>query len=461
MPIEVQIEKTHGKNLPAARDAAPVPRVRDRADRAAEGATSSASACSATGTIRTRRWPSATRPTRSARSARCSSKGYLYRGLKPVNWCFDCSSALAEAEVEYEDRVDTADRRRLPARRSGERAKLAHGVRPRRRCPKGRSYAVIWTTTPWTIPANQALNVHPEFDYALVETPRGHADPRAGPGRGAASTRFGLEGHVIATATGRRARAHRVPPSVLRPRVAGVPRRLRDARAGTGIVHSVARVRRRGLPVVPPLRHDGRRHPQARCRATAATPTSLPFFGGLKIWEANPKIVDKLREVGALLHAEKYTHSYMHCWRHKTPIIYRATTQWFAGMDDVPGYRRHQARGAAARDRAARHRGDAVLSGVGQGAPVRHDRQPARLDAVAPAPVGRAAAVLRRPRDRRAASRHAGAARARRDARSRRAASRRGSRRRYEDFGVDPSASTASSPTRSTCGSTRARRTRR
>jgi hypothetical protein len=65
---------------------------------------------------------------------------------------------------------------------------------------------------------------------------------------------------------------------------------------------------------------------------------SLPFFGGEKIWEANPQIVDKLREVGALLHAEKITHSYMHCWRHKTPIIYRATTQWFAGMDDVPGW---------------------------------------------------------------------------------------------------------------------------
>ena len=71
---------------------------------------------------------------------------------------------------------------------------------------------------------------------------------------------------------------------------------------------------------------------------------SLPLFGGLKIWKANPQIVDKLREAGALLHAEKFTHSYMHCWRHKTPIIYRATTQWFAGMDEVPGCRGAQAR---------------------------------------------------------------------------------------------------------------------
>ena len=124
----------------------------------------------------------------------------------------------------------------------------------------------------------------------------------------------------------------------------------------------------------------------------------------MKIWDANPQIVDKLREVGALLHAEKFTHSYMHCWRHKTPIIYRATTQWFAGMDDVPGYRGVKPAADAARHRAARHRGDAVLSGVGQGAAARHDRQPARLDAVAPAAMGRADAVLRRQGDRRAAS---------------------------------------------------------
>jgi isoleucyl-tRNA synthetase len=75
----------------------------------------------------------------------------------------------------------------------------------------------------------------------------------------------------------------------------------------------------------------------------------------MKIWDANPKIVDKIREVGALFHAERFQHSYMHCWRHKTPIIYRATTQWFAGMDDVPGWR-GQAEGDAAHDRVARDR---------------------------------------------------------------------------------------------------------
>ena len=188
---------------------------------------------------------------------------------------------------------------------------------------------------------------------------------------------------------------------------------------------------------------------------------SLPFFGGLKIWEANPQIVDKLREVGALLHAEKFTHSYMHCWRHKTPIIYRATTQWFAGMDDVPGLARRQARRDAARNGAARHRGDAVLSGVGQGAAARHDRQPSRLDAVAPAAVGRAAAVLRRQGDRRAAS-----ATRWRCSSSRAAKVEQGGIEAW--FDVDARGlrrrrrrTTASSPTRSTSGSIPARRTRR
>ena len=206
---------------------------------------------------------------------------------------------------------------------------------------------------------------------------------------------------------------------------------------GTGIVHSspaygvddFESCRRYGMAdddILNPVQGDGR------------YAASLPLFGGLKIWDANPKIVDKLREAGALLHAEKFTHSYMHCWRHKTPIIYRATTQWFAGMDDVPGYRRRK---PAETLRATALRGieaTAVLSGVGQGAPVRHDRQPPRLDAVAPAAMGRAAAVLRRQGNRRAASGHAGAARARRARRSSAAASRPGSTPTHEDFGVDP-----------------------
>ena len=124
---------------------------------------------------------------------------------------------------------------------------------------------------------------------------------------------------------------------------------------GTGVVHSspaygvedFQSCRRYGMKddeILNPVGGDGR------------FAGSLPFFGGEKIWEANPQIVDKLRERGALLSSEKFTHSYMHCWRHRTPVIYRATTQWFAGMDDVPGWNGTQARGHAARDGTRRHR---------------------------------------------------------------------------------------------------------
>ena len=228
---------------------------------------------------------------------------------------------------------------------------------------------------------------------------------------------------------------------------------------GTGLVHSspaygvedFQSCRRYGMKdddMLNPVQGDGR---YAR---------ALPFFGGLSIWKANPLIVDKLREVGALLHTEKFTHSYMHCWRHKTPIIYRATTQWFAGMDDVPGYNgkkpAESLRETALRGIEATH----VLPRVGQGAAARHDRAPARLDAVAAAAVGRAAAVLRRPRDRSAASGHDGTARTCRI---------EGGARRHRvvvrSHGTKTSASTtrstASSPTRSTCGSTRAPRSKR
>jgi isoleucyl-tRNA synthetase len=262
-------------------------------------------------------------------------RGYLYRGLKPVNWCFDCQSALAEAEVEYEDRVDIAIDIRFGIDPS-DRARLgeAFGLAA---LPEGPVGAVIWTTTPWTIPSNQALNVHPDFTYALVATPQGHL-VLAQDLVGSCLARYGLAGDVVATTTGaalenirfRHPFYDRASPVYLGDFV--------TLEQGTGIVHSspaygiddFQSCRSYGMAddaMLNPVEGDGR------------FAASLEFFGGEKIWDANPKIVAKLREAGALLHAEKFTHSYMHCWRHKTPIIYRATTQWFAGMDDVPGFR--------------------------------------------------------------------------------------------------------------------------
>ncbi|HEX6795163.1 MAG TPA: isoleucine--tRNA ligase [Casimicrobiaceae bacterium] len=266
-------------------------------------------------------------------------KGYLYRGLKPVNWCFDCHSALAEAEVEYEDRVDPAIDVGFALDDPEERAKLARAF-GLATAPEGPIYAVIWTTTPWTIPANQALNVNPDVEYALVRTPRGHL-VLAKELVASCLARFGIEGDAIAGTRGAALEglAFRHP---FYDRES--PMHLGDfvtLEQGTGIVHSspaygvddFLSARRYGMhddAILNPVQGDGR------------YAASLPFFGGLSIWDANPRIVDKLRDVHALFHSEKFRHSYMHCWRHKTPIIYRATTQWFAGMDGVPGFRGHQ-----------------------------------------------------------------------------------------------------------------------
>jgi isoleucyl-tRNA synthetase len=334
MPIEVQIEKTHGKHLSAAETqrlarayaTAQIDNQREQFKRL--------------GVLGDWERPYTTMAFKNEADeirtlGKVLAKGYVYRGLKPVNWCFDCQSALAEAEVEYEDVVDRAIdvAFRLD---EAERPKLAaaFGVAPRL---EGDIFAAIWTTTPWTIPANQALNVHPEIEYALVRS----GDAYFVVARelvDACLARWKRDGEVVATAPGAAleliAFQHpfydRASPVYLGDYV--------TLDAGTGIVHSSPAYgvddfhscRRYGMKddeMLNPVQGDGK------------YASDLPLFGGLSIWEANPRIVDKLREAGALLHDEKYTHSYMHCWRHKTRVIYRATTQWFAGMDDVPGFR--------------------------------------------------------------------------------------------------------------------------
>jgi isoleucyl-tRNA synthetase len=333
MPIEVQIEKTYGKNLSAAET------QRLARAYATEQIDNQREQFKRLGVLGDWDHPYTTMAFKNEADeirtlGKVLEKGYLYRGLKPVNWCFDCQSALAEAEVEYEDRVDPAIDAGFPLD-PAERAKLAaaFGLAS---LPDGEVYAVIWTTTPWTIPANQALNVHPDLVYALVTTPRGHL-VLAQDLVQACLKRYGLEGRVVATAPGaalekiafRHPFYDRASPVYLAEYV--------TLEQGTGIVHTSPaygvddfqtwhRYGGTDEEILNPVQADGR------------YAESLPFFGGLSIWKANPLIVDKLREVGVLFHHEKFTHSYMHCWRHKTPIIYRATTQWFVGMDDVPGY---------------------------------------------------------------------------------------------------------------------------
>ena len=256
-------------------------------------------------------------------------RGYVYRGLKPVNWCFDCGSALAEAEVEYQDKKSPAIDVGFPLAES-ERGKLARAFKLAK-LPDKPVYAVIWTTTPWTIPANQALNVHPDFEYALVETSRGIL-LLAEELRAAVLYRCGLEGRVLGTARGatlehmrfRHPFYDRDAPVYLAEYV--------GLDTGTGIVHCAPAYgmddfesgRRYGIKtddIIAPVQGNGR------------FAGSLPFFGGLNVWKANAAIIDKIREQGNLFAESEITHSYMHCWRHKTPLIYRATSQWFVGMD--------------------------------------------------------------------------------------------------------------------------------
>ena len=216
---------------PGRGDAAARARLRDRADRAAEGATSSASACSATGIIRTRRWPSGTRPTRSARSASILEKGYLYRGLKPVNWCFDCGSALAEAEVEYEDRAGHRDRRRVPDRRCRSRASSPRRsalARAAGRPGRGRDLdddAVDDPGEPGAQRHTRTSRTRSSRRRAATSSSRRTWWRRA-------SRAYKLEGKVVATAKGAALERIALPASVLRPRVARLSRRVRDARAG-------------------------------------------------------------------------------------------------------------------------------------------------------------------------------------------------------------------------------------
>jgi isoleucyl-tRNA synthetase len=335
MPIEVQIEKTYGKHLSIA-DTQRLCRAY-----ATEQIALQKSDFQRLGVLGDWDHHYATMGYRNEADeirtlGRLLEKGYLYRGLKPVNWCFDCHSALAEAEVEYEDRQDIAIDVAFPLTDPAEGLKLAHAF-GLDAAPDGPMAAVIWTTTPWTIPANQALNVHPDVEYALVATRRGHLVLAADLVERCLE-RYGLDGKSIGTAKGVKLERLRFRHPFYDRAAPVYLGNFVTLEQGTGIVHSSPAYgiddfnacRRYGMAddeILNPVQGDGR------------YAVDLPFFGGMKIWDANPKVVDKLSEVGALLHAEPWQHSYMHCWRHKTPIIYRATTQWFAGMDDVPGWR--------------------------------------------------------------------------------------------------------------------------
>ncbi|MGJ9418230.1 isoleucine--tRNA ligase [Massilia sp. CMS3.1] len=339
MPIEIQIEKLYGKNLPTAEV---LQKARayalEQIDRQRAGFIRLGVLGEWENPYMTMAYGNEADELRALGTL--LDKGYVYRGLKPVNWCFDCGSALAEAEVEYQDKRDPAIDVGFPFAEE-EKLAAAFGVQT---LPTMNGFIVIWTTTPWTIPSNQALNVNPEVTYALVQAER-DGQPLllilAQDLVESCLARYKLEGKIIATTTGDKLEGmrfkhpmHAADPFYDR----SSPVYLADyvtTESGTGVVHSAPAYgledfiscKAHGMQdddILKPVMGDGR------------FASSLPLFGGLTIWEASKPICAALTAAGALFELKMFDHSYMHCWRHKTPIVYRATSQWFAGMDLTP-----------------------------------------------------------------------------------------------------------------------------
>ncbi len=263
--------------------------------------------------------------------AKIIANGHLQRGSKPVHWCIDCGSALAEAEVEYEDRESLAIDVRFPV--ANPEALLARLHHVDGHDGKGACSVVIWTTTPWTLPANRAVAVNPGFEYVLaqVETDRGRERLLvAEPLLQESLARWRVENYqIIAYGPGtdleglalRHPFYDREVPIILGGHV--------TTEAGTGAVHTApahgqedyAVGSRYGLPVDNPVGPDG--------KFLADT----PLFAGLHVFAANERVIDTLKAHGMLLRVARIKHSYPHCWRHKTPVIFRATPQWFISME--------------------------------------------------------------------------------------------------------------------------------
>ena len=260
------------------------------------------------------------------------ANGHLYRGLKPVHWCLDCRSALAEAEVEYEDRTSTAidvafrvvDKADFLRRSGVAAAKL--GAAP--------VSVVIWTTTPWTLPANEAVTVRADLEYACVLVTRAGKSEALVIADGllpACLGRYGLEGKLLGRCAGAKLEGLQLEHPWLAKQVPVILGDHVTLAAGTGAVHTApahgqedfAVGKTYGLPLVNPVGPDGRFAP------------GTELVAGLKVDAAGPVIIAQLEERKRLLHQEPHPHSYPHCWRHKTPVIFRATSQWFISMDST------------------------------------------------------------------------------------------------------------------------------
>tara|TARA_R110002110_G_scaffold415765_2_gene655158 strand:- start:3649 stop:6453 length:2805 start_codon:yes stop_codon:yes gene_type:complete len=254
--------------------------------------------------------------------SRIIDNGHLHKGFKPVHWCTDCGSALAEAEVEYQDKQSPAiDVAFVAVDAAAINAACGASY-------DGEIAIPIWTTTPWTLPANMAVSLHPELDYVLI----------AGDGRAlllaaelaqSSAQRYGLPSvEILGRCKGADVEGLLLQHCFYDRQVPVILGEHVTTEAGTGAVHTAPAhgqddfivARQYGLDVYNPVGSNGVYLPDTE------------LFAGQHVFKANENVIDLLRERGVLLHTEQYLHSYPHCWRHKSPIIFRATPQWFVSM---------------------------------------------------------------------------------------------------------------------------------
>ncbi len=326
LPIELQVEKSHGKDTPPARfrelcrEYAASQVERQKADFIRLGVLGD--------------WdhPYLTMDYRFEADiirelGKIQANGHLYLGAKPVHWCADCGSALAEAEVEYEDKISPAIDVAFQVADCADLARRL-GMPAEGDCS---AYAVIWTTTPWTLPANQAVAVHPDFVYDLIRTPKGILILARDLAE-AAIRRYGFDAvETVAQVKGADLEGLKLQHPFYAREVPVILADFVTLEAGVGLVHiapghghdDYIAGQKYGLAVANPVGDDGKFY------------ADTPLLGGLSVWAGNKKVLELLTENGRLLAQAPLKHSYPHCWRHKTPIIFRATRQWFIGMDKV------------------------------------------------------------------------------------------------------------------------------
>ncbi|MGQ8365100.1 isoleucine--tRNA ligase [Glaciecola sp. 1036] len=260
--------------------------------------------------------------------AKIVTSGHLEKGFKPVHWCTDCGSALAEAEVEYKDKESPAIDVAFAF------ADVAGAAKAFDNHPEVADAAVvIWTTTPWTIPANRAVSIHPELSYSLVEMTLSAGKRTfvlATDLVDSCAKRYAASDvNIVAETLGKNLELVKLQHPLLDIQVPLILGAHVTTESGTGCVHTAPAHgvddfnvgKEYNIEVYNPVGSNG------------VYLDNTPLFAGQHVFKANANIVSKLDEVGALVLNEKYLHSYPHCWRHKTPIIFRATPQWFVSMD--------------------------------------------------------------------------------------------------------------------------------